>query len=74
MNMRKKTDPINNPGHYTDHPSGVEAITITEAFNFNLGNVIKYVWRADHKGDPMADLLKAQYYINREIERRQREK
>lgn len=65
-----KKDNINQPSHYTSHPSGIETIQVTEHFNFNLGNVIKYVWRADLKGDAMADLLKAQYYINREIERR----
>lgn len=67
----KKTDRVNNPAHYTQHPSGVEAIQITETFNYNLGNVIKYVWRCDHKGDAIEDLKKAQFYLNREIQRRQ---
>lgn len=61
-----------NPPHYKQHPSGVECIQITEHMNFNLGNVVKYVWRADEKGDPMENLLKAQWYLNREIERRGR--
>lgn len=64
------TDPINRPAHYTAHPSGVECITITEAFNFNLGNAIKYIWRAGLKGDRSEDLKKAAWYVNREIERR----
>jgi hypothetical protein len=73
MNMRKKTDPI-NPQHYREHPSGVEAIVVTEALNFCLGNAVKYIMRCDLKGDPITDLQKAAWYINREIERRQREK
>jgi uncharacterized protein DUF3310 len=57
-------------GHYLQHPSGVEAIEITEHFNNNLGNVIKYVWRAGFKTpDPMEDLIKARYYVQREIDR-----
>ena len=64
-------DPVNHPQHYTKHPSGVEAIQITEWFNFNLGNAIKYIWRADEKDSPMEDLMKAHWYIQREIERRQ---
>ena len=54
------------PSHYRRHPSGVEAIQITEHFSFNLGNVIKYVWRADHKNG-LEDLEKAAWYLAREI-------
>lgn len=60
-------DKINKPKHYNQHPSGVECITIVEHFNFNLGNAIKYIWRAGNKDDRLEDLKKAQYYINREI-------
>lgn len=63
------TDPV-NPSHYKQHPSGVEAITITEAFNFNIGNAIKYLWRAGLKQtDPTEDLQKAVWYIQRELQR-----
>lgn len=65
-----KNDPVNHPAHYTDHPSGVECIQITEHFNFNVGNAIKYLWRAGLKGDAIQDLRKAAWYINREIDRR----
>ena len=43
---------INHPPHYTQHPSGVECITITEHYNFNVGNAIKYLWarRAEGRG------------------------
>ena len=59
-----------HPAHYNQHPSGVECVDIAEAFNFNLGNVIKYVWRAGLKdSDGIDDLRKAKWYITREIER-----
>lgn len=66
----RENDPINHPAHYTQHPSGVEAIDITEHFNFNCGNAIKYIWRAGLKGpNATEDLKKAAWYINREIKR-----
>jgi hypothetical protein len=61
------SDMVNNPVHYTQHPSGVEAIEITEHFNFNCGNAIKYIWRAGLKGNAIQDLQKAAWYIEREI-------
>lgn len=61
---------VNHPPHYTAHPSGVECIQITEHMNFNLGNALKYIWRADLKNSAIEDLEKACWYINREIERR----
>jgi hypothetical protein len=63
-------DPVNNPAHYTAHPSGVDCIQITEHMTFNLGNAIKYIWRADLKGKPTEDLYKSIWYIQREINRR----
>lgn len=69
--MRAKVpDPVNAPTHYTQHPSGVECITITEHMGFNLGNAVKYIWRADLKGNALEDLKKARYYVDREIKRR----
>lgn len=64
-------DPVNHPSHYTQHPSGVEVIEITEHMNFCLGNAIKYILRCDHKGG-IEDLQKARWYIDREIKRRER--
>ena len=63
------TDTVNNPKHYTSHPSGVECIEITEHMNFCLGNAVKYVWRASLKGKEIEDLRKARWYIDREIQR-----
>jgi len=61
-----------NPDHYKSHPSGIEAIQITEHMNFCLGNALKYIWRADlkHKDDGIEDLRKAMWYIDREIQKR----
>ncbi len=65
-------DPVSHPPHYTKHPSGVECISITEHMGFNLGNAIKYIWRADEKGNVIQDLEKAVWYIKREIELRKK--
>jgi len=64
------SDPVNHPQHYLTHRSGVECITITEHMSFCLGNAVKYIWRADSKGDAINDLCKAAWYIEREIVRR----
>lgn len=69
--MRKGTDPVSHPPHYTQHPSGVECIQITEHMGFCLGNAIKYIWRADLKTDAIEDLKKARWYIDRELAKRE---
>jgi hypothetical protein len=66
------TSSVDHPRHYTNHPSGVECITIVEHMNFCLGNAVKYIWRAGLKGDALEDLKKARFYIDRETERRER--
>jgi RecJ-like exonuclease len=65
----KTADPVNSPSHYTGHPSGIEAIQVTEHFDFCKGNAIKYIWRSGHKGNEIEDLEKAVWYIQREIAR-----
>ena len=68
-------DRVNRPSHYTSHPSGVECITITEHYDFCVGNAIKYLWRCGLKVEEgmtprdkeIEDLKKAVYYINRKI-------
>ncbi len=67
--MTDKPDPI-NPTHYKSHPSGIECITITEHMGFNLGNAVKYIWRADLKANTIEDLKKARWYLDREIAKR----
>jgi len=64
------SDSVNHPDHYKWLP--VEAIEITEHFNFTLGNALKYIIRADHKGKPIEDLEKARWYLDREIQRRKK--
>jgi len=60
-------DNINHPSHYK--VGGIETIDFIEAkcLNYNIGNVVKYLTRADHKGNKLEDLKKAQWYLNREI-------
>lgn len=62
-------DPVNHPAHYTQHPSGVECIQITEHMNFNLGNALKYIWRADLKANKVEDIKKAIWYLKRELQK-----
>lgn len=60
-------DNVNHPAHYKT--GGIETIDFIEAkgLNYHLGNVVKYITRADSKGNRKEDLLKAQWYLNREI-------
>jgi hypothetical protein len=63
---------IKHPKHYNSHPSGVECLTIVRHMNFNLGNAIKYIWRAGLKGGKskrLEDLEKARFYLDDEIKR-----
>ena len=70
MKLEDLNDPVNQPAHYRQHPSGVECIEITRHMNFNLGNVYKYVWRAGLKSDdPIEDLEKAAFYLQDELKR-----
>ena len=65
-------DVVNHPAHYTK--GGIETIDFIEAkdLNYRLGNVIKYVSRAEKKENPLVDLKKAAWYLNREIATRER--
>lgn len=64
-------DVVNHPKHYTSDPSGVECIQVTRHRNFNIGNALKYLWRAGLKdSNPQTqDLRKAIWYIEDEIKR-----
>ena len=63
------TDMVNHPPHYK--AGGVETIDFIEAkgLGYHLGNVVKYITRADHKGNKLEDLKKAQWYLSRAIEK-----
>ncbi|HAN99481.1 MAG TPA: hypothetical protein DCQ98_19580 [Planctomycetaceae bacterium] len=71
--MTEASERIDHPPHYTF--GAIEVIDAIEAWDlgFRLGNVIKYVARAAHKGDRLADLRKARWYLDREIVRLERE-
>jgi hypothetical protein len=60
-------DMVNHPAHYKT--GGIETIDFIEAksLSYNLGNVVKYITRADYKGNKIEDLKKAQWYLNREL-------
>lgn len=66
------SDRVNSPPHYT--AGGIETIDFIEAkdLNYRLGNVIKYVSRAEKKDNPLEDLKKAKWYLEREIATRER--
>lgn len=69
------TNNVNHPQHYTSDPSGIECIQITRYRDFNIGNAIKYLWRAGLKQESSKDMVdktiedleKAIWYINDEI-------
>ena len=77
MASKNKNDQINHPKHYTSDLSGIECIDITRHRNFNIGNAIKYLWRAGLKEDKdrklidkqVEDLNKAVWYLVDEIHR-----
>jgi hypothetical protein len=64
-------DNVNKPPHYTGFSNNAEVIDITENLSFNRGNVVKYVSRAGRKdaSTELEDLLKAAWYLQREIDR-----
>lgn len=64
---------IDHPAHYGGADNLYEAIKVIEAWRlgFNLGNTVKYICRADKKGNLLQDLEKARWYLDREIQRLQ---
>lgn len=77
MASKNKNDQVNHLKHYTSDPSGIECIDVTRHRNFNIGNAIKYLWRAGLKEDKdrklidkqVEDLNKAVWYLVDEIHR-----
>ena len=70
--FKPKKEMINHPSHYNQ---GIEAIDYIEShkMNFCIGNVIKYITRAKHKGTELEDLKKSLWYLQREIDRLEKE-
>ena len=69
------TDTVNHPPHYNF--GDIEVIDyikqVTETYDggftaYCIGNVLKYVSRAQHKGNPSEDLRKAEWYLRKAIE------
>lgn len=60
---------VDHPAHYGGADNPYEAIKVIEAWGlgFNLGNAVKYIARAEHKGSTVEDLRKARWYLDREI-------
>lgn len=71
----KPDERVNHPKHY-QHPSGIECITVARHHDFNIGNALKYIWRAGLKQEQgisptdkqIEDLQKAAFYIQDEIQ------
>jgi hypothetical protein len=60
-------DNVNHPLHY--RVGGIETIDFIEAkqLDYHLGNVVKYISRAEHKDEKLENLKKAQWYLNRAV-------
>lgn len=58
---------VNHPKHYT--LGGIEVIDAIDAWElgFSLGNAVKYIARAKHKGAELQDLKKARWYLDHAI-------
>lgn len=67
------SEQVDHPAHYGGETNPYEAIKVIEAWElgFNLGNTVKYISRAGKKGQPLTDLQKAAWYLQREIDRLQ---
>lgn len=69
------SDAVNHPPHYGGENNPYEAIKVIEAWalGFNLGNAVKYISWCEHKGSTIEDLKKARWYLDREIQNRERQ-
>lgn len=65
--MPKPKEHVVHPSHYNQHPSGIECMDVVKHMDFCLGNVIKYVWRSEYKGNQLEDLRKAMVYLQTKI-------
>lgn len=64
------TDNVNHPPHYTKTEieciDAIKAALGADGFHaYCKGQVIKYLWRAEHKNNRIEDLRKAQWYMDR---------
>jgi len=56
------------PDYYTRGNIPVWDFIRDQGLNFHLGNAIKYICRAGHKGPVREDLVKAIHYLENELE------
>jgi hypothetical protein len=56
-----------NPTHYKSHPSGIECSDIFQHLSPCLATALKYAWRCGKKDDPIQELDKALWYLNKEL-------
>lgn len=70
MSETSDTNAVDHPWHYNQHPAGIECIDVIEHMSLNVGNAIKYLWRAGLKSSEthLEDLHKAAWYVAREIQ------
>lgn len=59
----QKNDQVNHPSHYTQASVQLEPIDVLRYAPFDLGNALKYIIRAGHKGDALTDYQKALKYL-----------
>jgi len=58
---------VNHPDHYKGNKFEVIDIINDYKLNFELGNAIKYILRADKKENKKQDIEKAIWYLNHEL-------
>ena len=70
-----ENDPVKHPSHYTS--GRIEVLDAIEEWDltYGIGNVVKYCARAGKKtDDKLQDLCKAKFYLDREIDKLQRDR
>ena len=77
--MNKTNDAVNHPHHYCQ--GGIETVDIIKAkmpitwfWGYLMGNILKYITRANSKGSQIEDLKKAAWYLDRLITELEKDK
>lgn len=69
--LMEEMETVNHPAHYNSGKIEVIDFIEDQQLGFNLGNSLKYLCRAEHKGSEVEDLKKAIWYLTRELQRRE---
>jgi len=74
MSKKNNLDVVNHPSHYT-FGKKYEVIDVIEDWNLSFaeGSTLKYLARFKYKGNPLEDLKKARFYLNRLIKQYEKE-